>query len=102
MKILMLVNWKVNKLNKMKNDIQPPDYIISNEKYWFYRYFKEEVNVDVIDISSFKFLEYFEANKLHFYPIQAIKAISKMRKYDLIVSHGMPSRNFNCTMEKDI
>ena len=91
MKILMLVNWKVKRCNEIPEDIQAPDYIVPNEKYWFFRYFPKDVEVDVIDISSFKFWENIERKKLHFYIVQAIKAIFKIRKYDVVLSHGMPS-----------
>lgn len=91
MKILMLVNWKVEKCNEIPEDIQAPDYIVPNEKYWFFRYFPEDTVVDVIDIASFKFWEDIERRKLHFYIVQTIKAILKIKKYDVVLSHGMPS-----------
>ena len=91
MRILMLVNWKVRKCEKIPEDIQAPDYIVPDEKYWFFRYFPEDTQVDVIDISSFSFWEKFERNKLHFYIIQPIKALFRTRKYDIVLSHGMPS-----------
>ena len=91
MKILMLVNWKVKKVNEIPEDLQSPDYYCDMEKYWFFKYFKNDVEVDVIDISSFRFWENIEKNHLHFYIVQTIKAIFKMKKYDLVISHGMPS-----------
>ena len=91
MKILMLVNWKVKYSDNVPEDIQAPDYYCKKEKYWFYKYFTKDVQVDVIDISSFRFLENIEKNYLHFYILQTIKAIFKLRKYDLVVSHGMQS-----------
>lgn len=91
MKILMLVNWKIEYCNSVPKSKQPPDYCIKGEDYWFYRYFKNKPNVDVIDISSFPALENFEKNKLHFYIHQGLKAVPRLDKYDLIVSHGMPS-----------
>lgn len=91
MKILMLVNWKIKYSDDIPDDLQSPDYYSKKEKYWFYKYFSEEVQVDVIDISSFKALENIEKNILHFYILQALKAIFKLKKYDLVVSHGMQS-----------
>lgn len=91
MKILMLVNWKIEYCNKKPMDKQPPDYYVKGEQYWFYRYFKDDSEVDVIDISSFPRLENFEKNKTRFYIWQTIRAIPKIGKYDLIVSHGMQS-----------
>ena len=91
MKILMLVNWKIKYCNEKPQDKQPPDYYVSGEDYWFYRYFKEKNEIDVIDISSFSWLEKFEKEKIRFYILQSLKAIPKLNKYDLIVSHGMQS-----------
>jgi len=91
MKILMLVNWKIEYCEETPSDKQPPDYYVKGEPYWFYRYFKEVVEVDVIDIRSLPAIEKFEKNKLHFYIVQTVRAISKIGKYDLVVSHGMQS-----------
>lgn len=91
MKILMLVNWKIKYCDTVPTDKQPPDYYIKGLPYWFFRYFDEVPDVDVIDISSVKWLENFERNKLHFYIWQTLKAIPKLGQYDLIVSHGMQS-----------
>ncbi len=91
MKILMLVNWKVECCESVPIDRQPPDYYIKGADYWFYRYFKDKPDVDIIDTSSFLWLESFEKNTLRFYIIQALKAIPKLNQYDLIVSHGMQS-----------
>lgn len=91
MKILMLVNWKIEYCTQKPSDKQPPDYYVKGEPYWFYRYFDEQPEVDVIDISSIPWIEKFEKNIIRFYVWQTIKAIPKLKKYDLIVSHGMQS-----------
>lgn len=91
MKILMLVNWKVKFCDEKPNNIQPPDYYAKCEDYWFFRYFNNKPEVDIIDVSSFGWLENFEKTKLRFYVWQAIKAIPKLNQYDLILSHGMQS-----------
>lgn len=96
MKVLMLVNWKIEYCEEKPADKQPPDYKVEGQDYWFYRYFKNKPEVDVIDIRSFPWLENFERNKLHFYIWQAIRAIPKLNQYDLIVSHGMPSAIVIC------
>ncbi len=91
MKVLMLVNWKVEYCKNRPEHKQPPNFYVEGEEYWFYRYFKKKTEVDVLDIRSFSWLERFEKEKLRFYVWQALKAIPKARKYDLIVSHGMQS-----------
>lgn len=91
MKILMLVNWKVKYTEEIPDDLQAPDYYTKKEKYWFFRYFPENTEVDVIDISSNKLMEKIERKYLHFYIIQTIKAIKIMKNYDVVISHGMPS-----------
>lgn len=96
MKILMLVNWKIEYCDSRPVNKQPPDYTVKDEDYWFFRYFKKKPEVDVIDIRSFPWLESFEKNKLHFYVWQALKAIPRLNHYDLIVSHGMQSAIVVC------
>ena len=91
MKILMLVNWNVECADRVPADKQPPDYYVKGEDYWFYRYFQEKPTVDVLDTHSFPWLERFEKYQIRFYILQAIKALPKLGKYDLIVSHGMQS-----------
>ena len=58
-------------------DRQPPDYLVRGEAYWFYRYFEEKPEVDVIDICSIPLLEKIEKDRLHFYVYQALKGHSK-------------------------
>ena len=87
----MLVNWKIEYATQTPADKQPPDYYVKGQDYWFFRYFADKPQVDVLDISSFPWLERFEKNTIRFYLWQALKAIPKLNKYDLIVSHGMQS-----------
>lgn len=91
MKILMLVNWKVEYCTEKPTDKQPPDYYVYGENYWFYRYFNEKPEVDIVDVHSFPWLEKFEKNKIRFYIWQTLKVLPRLGKYDLIVSHGMQS-----------
>lgn len=91
MKILMLVNWKVEYCDEIPENKQPPDYYVSGEPYWFYKFFHNETEVDVVDIHTFPGLEYFEKEKLRFYIIQTLRVLLKLNKYNLIVSHGMQS-----------
>ncbi len=90
-KILMLVNWKIEYADRIPEGKQPPDYYVEGKPYWFFRYFEEPVHVDVLDVHSFHWLENFEKNKLRFYVWQALRAIPKLHKYDLILSHGAQS-----------
>lgn len=91
MKILMLVNWIVRRCNSIPTDIQPPDYYVEGEAYWFFKYFHNEVEVEIADIHSFDLLEKFEKNYLRFYVLQTIRILPYLKKYDLIISHGMQS-----------
>lgn len=88
----MLVNWKIEYVDKVPKDKQPPDYFIKDEPYWFFRYLgNDDYDVDVIDIRSFKWLENFEKNKIRFYIWQTIRVLPKLDKYDAVLSHGMQS-----------
>ena len=53
MKILMLINWKIKYRDSELETEQKSDYYVKGEPYWFFRYFKEKPEVDVIDIRSF-------------------------------------------------
>lgn len=100
MKILMLVNWKVRKTETVPDSLQPPDYHVEGEDYWFYRYFKDKPEVDIVDISSFGWLERFEKNRIRFYIWQSLKSLHKLNKYDLIISHGMQSGIVICLFRR--
>lgn len=91
MKILMLVNWKVKRVQKKPKGLQPPDYIIPKETYWFFKHFKDVPTVDVIDISSNQVIEKIEKKLFRFYILQTVKALRKINQYDLVISHGMQS-----------
>ncbi len=91
MKILMLVNWKVEYCNKAPKGKQPPDYYVQGKPYWFYRYFEGDTEVDVADVHTFPWLEHFEKEILRFYVIQTLRILLRLNRYDLIVSHGMQS-----------
>ena len=93
MNILMLVNWKIEYTEKVPENKQPPDYYVPGHPYWFFKYVKkaDKIHVDVVDIRSFSTLEKFEQNTLRFYVWQTLKCIPKLKKYDVILSHGMQS-----------
>lgn len=91
MKILMLVNWKVQYCDRIPADKQPPDYVVKGRPYWFYRYFTQIPEVDVVDITTVPWLERLEKNKLRFYVWQTLKVLPKLGRYDLVISHGMQS-----------
>lgn len=102
MKILMLVNWKVEYTDKPLKDKQPPDYVAEGQPYWFFRYFPEEsdICVDVVDIRSFPWMERFEKNKIRFYIWQTLKILPRLKKYDLVLSHGMQSGIVLCLIRR--
>ena len=91
MKILMLVNWKVEYCDSPPEDRQPPDYVENGKKYWFFRYFQDDVDVDVVDIRSFPALEKIEKDRLRFYVWQTLKVLPRLNQYDVVLSHGMQS-----------
>lgn len=87
----MLVNWKIEYCDQVPADKQPPDYYVKGEPYWFFRYFNEQPEVDVVDIRSLPWLEKIERNRLRFYVWQTLRVLPKLHKYDLIISHGAQS-----------
>lgn len=87
----MLVNWKVHYCEEPPEDLQPPDYYCDSSPYWFFRYFKDEWDVDVVDTRSLPVIETFEKNILRFYIIQTLRVLPRLTNYDVIISHGMQS-----------
>ncbi len=90
-RILYLPNWKVKRTKEIPSDLRYGDYITPKVKYGIFRYFQSDVQVDVIDTTTFPMLEKFEKNVLRFYVIQGIKAIIHMHEYDFIISDGAQS-----------
>lgn len=92
MKLLFLANWKIKKVFEDRDDIQQPDKIVHNNKYWFFRFWPiQDIKVDVIDYSKFPIFHNIEKKLLRIYVIQALKVFPKIKKYDLIISHGAQS-----------
>lgn len=90
MRILLLINWKIEYCNSVPLDKQPSDYCCLQEKFWFFKYFKQDVAVDVVDISAPKWVEKIEKKvRFHFY--QTICVLKDINKYDMILIHGSDS-----------
>ena len=88
----MLVNWKVNHLNEKDEKLQSPDYTLPNEKYWFFKHVaKEEDIIDVIGLECAPKRSKIEKKLFNFYITQTLKNIFKIRKYDVVISHGAQS-----------
>lgn len=95
MKILVIVNWKINYFNKDVDSMQPPDKVVKGKKYWFFKYWSSNKdNIDVLDFCYIPFFHYIEKNKLKFYIFQAIRGLWRSRNYDLVISHGAQSAMF--------
>lgn len=90
MKILLLINWKIKYCANIPKNLQPSDYSCPEEAFWFFKYFSEVPEVDVVDISALKWIEKIE-NKMRFHFYQTLKILPKLRKYDLIFIHGSNS-----------
>lgn len=90
MKILLLINWKIKYCDTIPENLQPSDYSCPEEPFWFFKYFSEVPEVDVVDISSPKWVEKIE-NKIRFHFYQTLKVLPKIKQYDLIFIHGSNS-----------
>lgn len=100
MKILLLVNWKIEYTQYRPDDKQPPDYVIPNEKYWFFKYFSNDIEVKVVDMHSYPLLEKIEKNNLRFYIWQTIKVLPYLGHFDIVLSHGMQSGIMLCMLRR--
>lgn len=86
-----MVNWAINYLLEDDDSIQPPDKIVKGQKYWFFKYWPNNIKVDILDYSRIPFLHYFEKKVLKFYIWQALRAFLRTQKYDCIISHNAQS-----------
>lgn len=91
MRILMLVNWGVHYLSEDCPEYQAPDKYLDGEKYWLFKYWPPEYEVDVIDYTKVIPFFAFERKLLKLYILQAIRGFVKMKNFDLIISHGAQS-----------
>ena len=89
-RVLMLVNWKVTYCDTIPEGIQPPDYVVKGQPYWFFRFMRPEFEVDVVDISAPRWVERLE-KKIRFYIWQTLRVLPRLDRYDLVLSHGMQS-----------
>jgi len=90
MRILFIPNWTVHRLDNDNPEVQPPDKLVSGQGYWFFKYFPQDTQVDVIDRghkSWFRDLE----KKIKFYIKQPIRAFKLRNNYDIVISHGAQS-----------
>jgi len=91
-KVLMLVNWDVHREDNRSENLQAPNILKKDQKYWFFKHWPEEdINVDVIDYSKLPLIHTIEKDLLRFYVVQILKAAPHFDRYDLIISHGAQS-----------
>ncbi len=88
--ILFTPNWNVASLNDDDQNIQAPNKVVTNQPYWFFKFFPKGTLVDVLPIGKENLMRKFE-HKLKFYIIQPIKAFMRRNKYDVVISHGAQS-----------
>ncbi len=93
MKILLLINWHIEYGQHQDDSYLPSDYCY-DKKFWFFKYFKEPCEVDVVDTRSIRWIEKFEKQYLRIYIMQTLRVLPKLKKYDLIISHGTTSGIF--------
>lgn len=90
MKILFIPNWRVHRITADDAAIQAPDKQVQGQPYWFFKYFPEGTEVDIIDIGEENWVRRLE-HKVKFYFVQPWKAFKVRKKYDLVISHGAQS-----------
>lgn len=90
MKILFLPNWKVHRLEQDSDAVQAPDKQVIGQPYWFFRYFPNECQVDVIDFQENNPLRFLE-KKANTYIWQGVKGFLGGGDYDVVISHGAQS-----------
>ena len=91
MKILMLVNWPVNKKNFNKSELQSSNFFDGKE-YWFFKnILNQNDKIDVIGLETCPKISKFEYRFFKVYIFQTIKNLFKFNSYDVVISHGANS-----------
>lgn len=90
LKILFIPNWRVARLEKDDASLQAPDKCVEGMPYWFFKHFKEQPTIDVLDIGRENWWRKVE-HKIKFYISQPIKAFVRRNSYDVVISHGAQS-----------
>lgn len=90
MRILFIPNWSIRKLEKDDSRIQAPDKQVQGVPYWFFQYFPDYSEIDIIDTGSNNLIRKIE-KKIKFYLIQPVKAFLLRNNYDFVISHGAQS-----------
>ncbi len=91
MKILMLVNWRVEKKSFNTRNLQEPDFF-NGKEYWFFKNnLSCEDEIDVIGLETCSFISKIEYKLFKVYIFQTIKNLFKFKKYDIVISHGANS-----------
>lgn len=89
LKILMFVNWPLHKVDHFDPDIRNPDQIVTGEPYWFFKYWPNNIKVDVVGIRKDWLLYPIEAlSRIYF---QHMKTLNKIKKYDCVLTFDSPS-----------
>ena len=89
MKVLVLPNFKVERLESDRTGVRDANKHVSGMGYWFFRNWRS-CEVDVLDISSNRAIEAVET-RLRLFGVQGLRASVRDGDYDLVVSHSYNS-----------
>jgi glycosyltransferase involved in cell wall biosynthesis len=84
-KILMFVPWPTYHFKKINPNVRIPDQVVDGEKYWFFKYWPKDVEVNVVGVQKTCLLYPLE-QQLRFY-LQHIKYFNEINKYELLLTH---------------
>lgn len=85
-KILMVVGWQVQSVEKDDQRKYPADLLLPGQKYWFFKHWPEDnLKVEVMGYKKIPLLSLIEKKFLHFHFFQSLRILHKMKKYDLVI-----------------
>lgn len=88
-RILFIPNWMVHSEGDV-TAYQAPDRQEPGEPYWFFRHFRDPVQVDVLDTRRTPWPR-LEERYLHFYLAQGLVSLVRAKSYDLVMCHSSQS-----------
>jgi hypothetical protein len=81
----MFVNWPIYRVEKFDSNIRNPDQVVSGEKYWFFKFWPDYVEVDVIGVKN-SFLLYPLENLSRIYLQHLLGSLNRIKDYDFVTN----------------
>ncbi len=88
-KVLLFVNWPVYTVKRFEDTLRNPDQVIFGERYWFSKYWPNNVKVNVLGIQQGILFDIIErVTRIH---LQPLETLAQIKNHDLILTYDSTS-----------